>query len=111
MDDDREELLARMYNSAIEEPTPKTSPVVQSSGIARTRRIAIGAISYEVPTIEYCAHLERLITAQASVIEQNKRDIKRIEGLISNIRQFIKKHSVKLLSMSHEIDQKIDRRD
>ncbi len=70
MDDDRAALLGAMYQQPPSAArNGKSAPAIGG----KTRRIRVGIVEYEVPTVEAVAHLEQIVAQQANEIAQQKR--------------------------------------
>ncbi len=110
MDYDRDELLAAMYNS--DEPEKQTTKEPDEGiGFSRTRKIKVGIIEYEVPTVEYVNRLELMVMQQARVIETQRRQMERIKGSIMTTRNFIRRQTGRIADMQMELEGKVDYRE
>jgi hypothetical protein len=87
---DRTELLTAMYRDDAAE-TATQVPV--EPGQQRSRKIRVGIIEYEVPTMEYMRHLEHIIAQQAQMLAQQRRLIARIESGAHTTRSFVRRHA------------------
>jgi hypothetical protein len=87
---DRNELLATMYQ---EDETDEAAQVSIEQGHQRSRKIRVGIIEYEVPTMEYMRHLEQIIMQQAQILAQQRRLITRIENGVHNTRSFVQRQA------------------
>lgn len=74
MDDERANFIAAMYKK---EPTSHLTPRVDAP-IGKSRKIRVGIIEYEVPTVTYVETLERLVAMQGSELLQQKRLLKQL---------------------------------
>lgn len=92
---DRDDLLAAMYNDD-EAPAPKL-PLEQ--GGLRTRKIRVGIVEYEVPTLEWVRHLEQLVQHQADMIEQQRRALDRLDALLRGTRNFVRRQTDNLFDL------------
>lgn len=65
-----------MYQGDEEE---ENKPIAQAPapefGTKRTRKVRVGAVEYELPTVEYVQQLEQLVHQQARMLEQHRRAI------------------------------------
>src|SRR5262245_32549881 len=86
---DRNDLLATMYQD--DESTAAPVPIDQ--GDQRSRKIRVGIIEYEVPTMAYVRHLEQIITQQAQMLTQHRRSILRLENTARGTRNFINRQA------------------
>ena len=86
---DREQLLAAMYND--EADVVKTTPIEQTG--LRSRKIRVGIVEYEVPTMEYVHHLERLVTQQAETLTHLRRTNERITAMLYGTRNFVRRQT------------------
>ena len=91
---DRDDLLAAMYND--EEAKP--SVPLEQSGL-RTRKIRVGIVEYEVPTLEWVRHLEQMVQHQADMIEQQRREIDRLDALLRGTRNFVRRQTDNLYDL------------
>jgi hypothetical protein len=73
-----------------DEPT-KAVPIEQSG--LRSRKIHVGAIEYEVPTVDYVHHLEQSVMQQAKMIDQMRREIARMNVLLHGTRNFVRRQT------------------
>src|SRR6185437_13831020 len=99
MDIDRDQLLAAMYNSEEPDEVQKFREPEEGIGFSRTRKIKVGIIEYEVPTVEYVNRIELMITQQARVIEMQKRQIDRLKGAIVATRNFIRRQTGRIADL------------
>jgi hypothetical protein len=89
---DREQLLAAMYNDP--DPVAKATPIEQTG--LRSRKIRVGIVEYEVPTVEYVQQLERLVTQQADLLTQHRRTIDRVTAMLYGTRNFVRRQAESL---------------
>jgi hypothetical protein len=99
---DRDDLLATMYD----DDTVVSVPIQQND--LRTRKIRVGVVEYEVPTVEYMRHLEQRLTQQSEMINQQRRVISRIEAILHGTRTFVRRHSDSIGDMRQELSRKVD---
>lgn len=99
---DRDDLFASMYDDDMQ-AAPK--PIDPAPG---TRRIKVGIIEYEVPTVEYVRQLEHLLVQQAHMLDQQRRAIHRIETLLHGTRNFVRRHGDVIGDMRSELTRKVD---
>lgn len=101
--DDRSTMIAAMY---ADDPSPKRpATTIETPGFSRTRKIRIGAIEYEVPTVEYVSRLEQLISAQARRLEQQQQTIDRLYSSLSATRAHANRLSGALNSLQGHLDR------
>ena len=90
---DRNELLATMYH---DDEADGTARVPIEQGHQRSRKIRVGIIEYEVPTMDALRHLEHTIAQQAQMLAQQRRLIARIESGTHTtrnlMRQYVMRH-------------------
>lgn len=109
---DKNELLAAMYNDDGDTPVTTTSKEPASiSGFSRTRKIKVGIIEYEVPTVEYVNRLEQMINQQALLLDQQKQQIERLKGFVTSTRSFIRRQTNRLVEIQTDLDGKLDYRE
>jgi hypothetical protein len=110
-DYDRAELLSAMYqDDEVENKASDVSPI-DPTGFNRTRRIRVGIVEYQVPTVEYVSRLEQLIAQQARTIEQQKRSIERLEGFVLSTRNFIRRQTSRIQEIQTDLESKVDLRE
>ena len=113
MNDDQADILAAMYGDPPEKPGPAPlKPLDAISGDTRkSRRVVMGAVKYDVPTVEYVDTLERRITQQDRLIIQQTRTIRRLELSLIALTNSVRRTGGSLTDVSRELSNKIDRRD
>ena len=94
---DRDELLAAMYN---DDAAPAPNMPLEQSGL-RSRKIRVGIVEYEVPTMEWVRHLEQLVQHQADLLEQQRRSLDRLDGLLRGTRSFVRRQTDALSDLRH----------
>jgi hypothetical protein len=94
----REDLIPVMYTDDDDEPT-KAIPLEQSG--LRSRKIRVGAIDYEVPTVDYVRHLEQSVMQQAKTIDYMRREITRMNALLHGTRNFVRRQTDTISDMHH----------
>jgi len=102
----REDLLSAMYDDDDGNATERAVPLNNSD----SRRIRVGIIEYEVPTIDYVRRLEQLIVQQAQMLEQQRRVIARVEGMLLGTRNFVRRHGETLNDLRFDMTHKVDHR-
>lgn len=85
-EEERLELLAELYNSEPDEPKTNNAPIIYADGMRRSRRIVIGAVSYDVPSVEYVSYLEQKVVSQGRNIDELRQIIRRIDAGVNQIR-------------------------
>lgn len=103
MDSDRSTLLATMYQD--DGPPSSAHPPINTSN--RSRRIRVGTVEYEVPSVEYVQQLEHVILQQGRVIEQHQRLIDRLIGLSSKSRQAQKNSMREMVDLRRAMSTKL----
>src|SRR3954467_5337350 len=88
-DNDRAAILSTMYQ-AEDEPDERaptsTKAAVAQAGINRSRRIRVGAIEYEVPSIEYVRQLEQSLLQYSQMVSQQRRVLDRLLKIMKSQR-------------------------
>jgi len=114
MDDDRAALLAAMYDDDTEETSDQNTEQKTEADLLsakRSRRIVMGAVAFDVPTVEYVALLEARVAQQERVIINHARNLKRLEILLSALRNVVRRNVNTLGDVSRDLDNKLDRRE
>jgi hypothetical protein len=107
---DRDDLLASMYDT--DTPTKqREQPPADANGMRRSRRLAIGAISYEIPTVEHLAMLERRLGQQAQQIADQGHYLKRLEAMLALLRTAVRRQGGVVSDIGHTLDRGYDRFD
>lgn len=110
MEYDQSELLAAMYQSD-DDPAPQSELQFDSAGFTRSRKLRIGAIVYEVPTVDYVNRLERLIVTQARTIERQQNELGRLSHFVIATRNFIRRQTLHISEMQRSLEGKVDLRE
>lgn len=110
MDYDQEDLITAMYQDDEQEATA-APVVVNPSGFRRTREIRVGAVRYELPSVEYVASLEQTIKAQAKLIDTQRTELQRLNNFMLSTRNFIRRQTAHIGEMQNSLDHKIDSRE
>ena len=108
-DFDRNELLAAMYYDDGEEE--KNAVEIEPSGFNRIRKIRVGIVEYEVPSVEYVNRIEQMLAKQARLIEHQRHQIERLQGYMLSTRNFLRRQSSNLVQMQEDIQNKMDLRE
>lgn len=107
---DRDAVYAAMYGKM--EPEKKTDVhIVDPAGFNRTRKIIVGAIPYEVPTVAYVARLEQIVMRQNILIRRLEQEMNAMQKFVNGTRKFIKGQTKHINEIQHELDNKIDARE
>jgi len=96
------ELLAAMYQVEDDDHTGAMIPPQD----LRSRRIRVGIVEYEVPTVEYVQHLERLILRQADLLEQQRRMLERLAGNMHSTRDYIRRQAGGVTDLRSEVTRR-----
>lgn len=96
-------LLAAMYDP--DEETPDTTPVQANTG--RTRKIRVGIIEYEVPTVEYVARLEQMLAHQQTIMDRQHRALVRMQVAMAYLRRAVRGQSLAMNEVYEELDTKL----
>ena len=111
--EDRDKILSLMYNDEPEsdETVAGSEEKLVVSTYSRTKKVRVGAIEYEVPSVEYVARLESLLLRQGALLEKQRREIERLEQFMVGTRNFIRRQTSKIADLQEGLDNKIDSRD
>jgi hypothetical protein len=108
MDTNRETVLSAMYQGDDDNPNEVRSLASPSD---RTRRIRVGAIEYEVPTVSYMQQLEQTLAHHSRIINHQQRVIDRLNATISKNTQSQSGHEHDIDDLKREMIRKINQRD
>jgi hypothetical protein len=61
----------------------------------KTRRIRVGIVDYEVPTVEAVVYLERLVAQQAHEIAQQKRLLAQVMSSLEQTQGFVRRQATR----------------
>jgi hypothetical protein len=111
--DNRAAILAAMYqdneaeidDDTIDDDGYHHKPVTQAG--ARTRRIRVGAIEYELPSIEYVQQLERTLAQQNDTLLQQRRLIDRLAMVLARTQRANALHQLKTDEIRRELSTKL----
>jgi len=95
-----DELLAAMYDQDAEKA------IAIQPRDPRIRRIRVGIVEYEVPTLEYVRQLEQLILRQADTLEQQRRAIERLTTSMHGTRSFVRHQTNHLSDIRAELQRR-----
>lgn len=101
---DREDLLAAMYN----DDEPINPPALRQTDL-RSRKIRVGVVEYEVPTVEYVRQLEQLLIQQSNLLDQQRRTVDRLTAMLYGTRSFVRRQTGSLSNLNHELHRRGDR--
>jgi hypothetical protein len=108
MTTDRGTILSTMYQDD-EDVTTGAHPPLGLSG--RTRRIRVGAIEYEVPTVEYVRQLEQTLIRHSRAMEHQQRLIERLVATLSKTNHSHQGQTREMEELRREMSRKINQRD
>jgi hypothetical protein len=98
---DHDDLLATMYDDDAVVVPPVAAPV-------GTRKIRVGIVEYEVPTVEYVRQLEQLLAQQTQMINQHRRAIQRLDMLLHGTRKFVRRYGDTISDIQLDMIRKVD---
>lgn len=98
-------LLAAMYDTDDDE-APSVAPV-EPAAAARTRKIRVGIVEYEVPTVEYVTRLEQMLAQQQATIERQHRTLVRMQVAMAILRRAVRGQSTAMREVYNELDTKL----
>lgn len=107
MTEDHTAMLAAMYQ-ADEQPQ---DAIDDASGIDRTRRIRVGVVEYEVPTVGYLQQLEQVLTQHGNILQQQRRAVDRLLKLLRSARSLQQNTVHEIDDLRRELNRKISQRD
>jgi hypothetical protein len=107
--DDRSAVLAAMYQE--DDPAAITDLKPNTNMSHRSRKIRVGAIVYDVPTIEYVQQLENMMLHQTQTVERLQRVIDRLTAMLSKSRNNQQGQTRQLDDLRRELGKKITRRE
>ena len=97
--------LTAMYQDD-QEPVQETGPI-DPAGFNHSRKIRVGIIEYEVPTLEYVARLEQLVARQQTTIDRLSRSVSRFHAMLLATRNATRKHSAAINEVANELTTKV----
>lgn len=100
MEEDKTALLAAMYQD--DDDQPSDTPVDQP-GFNRSRKIRIGIVEYEVPTVEYVTRLEQVVMRQQHMIDQQRRLLARVQSSLSATRNAVRRQAITVHEVSNQL--------
>lgn len=105
--------LAAMYG-VNQEVAPKINRTVvkpNENKSAKTRRINVGIVGYDLPSVEHVDMLEKKIEALEKLVQEQHSKMRRMEASISILKNALNRTNSNVGTLSKDLDQKIDRRD
>lgn len=100
----RAALLAAMYDSDDDQPD---SPPIEPRSDSRTRKVRVGIIEYELPSIEYVMRLEQVVARQQATLDRQQRMINRMQVALANLRRVVNGQSKAMHEVYEELDTKL----
>ncbi|CAM6054967.1 unnamed protein product [Sphagnum tenellum] len=100
-----------MYDDEPTEKKPLADLPQDGMGLRKSRRMIMGAVAFDVPTVEYVDSLEMRIVRQERTIAEQNRMLKRMEIALTTMRNLMRRQAGNLSELGYEINNKIDRRD
>jgi hypothetical protein len=109
MELDRAAILSAMYQDTDPNDAETSGTIITASPgrTLLTRRVRVGAIEYELPSVEYVQHLEKLITQQTEIVAQQRRMIDRLSVALNRTRTAQQLHRLNLDSMQRDLNNKV----
>lgn len=112
MDNDKDALLSAMYNSSDDEIDELSSkPDTRFDSLGKTKIVHVGAIKYELPSVEYVNKLEQMIVRQNNQIIELQRNMEKLQKNIIATKSIAKRHISSINEMQSELDKKVNLRD
>ncbi len=108
---DADDLYAMYGEQPVEPKINKTIVKPLENKNAATRRINVGIVGYDVPTVEHVAMLHKKIQNLEHQIDTQDSKIRRLENSLNRLRNDLMKTHTNIGNLNRELDQKIDRRD
>ena len=98
------DFLDSMYQT---EEAPLEATPVDPAGFNHSRKIRVGIIEYEVPTLEYVARLEQLLARQQATIDRLSRTLSRFHGMLLATRNATRKQAAAINEVAVELTTKV----
>ena len=109
---DRAALLAAMYD----DPGPPARPDAKADAaphaadaaagtVRRSRRMVMGAVSFDIPTVEYAADLERKLAQQARQIMVQASQIRRLEIMLTQLSGVARRQAGAVNDLGRDLDR------
>jgi hypothetical protein len=105
MDNERAAFIAAMYR---EEPKRQPTQRVETPA-GKSRKIRVGIVEYEVPTMAYVETLERLVAIQGVELVRQKRLLNSLLDDRVNTRNTLNRQSGAMRDVRAQMDTKIGR--
>lgn len=110
--DEKNMLLSAMYNSDDDdEDELSTQPRTSVDSFGKTKIVHVGAIKYELPSIEYVNKLEQMLVQQNTKISELQRNIEKLQKIITATKSLTRRHVSNINEIHSELDRKINSRD
>jgi hypothetical protein len=109
--DDSQQRAARLAAMYLDDEPTAVAPHPAAPAAARSRKIRVGVVEYEVPTVAYVEQLEQLLVRQRQSIEQFQLLIERLVNSLMRARTSQTKFERELLDLRRELGKKITARD
>jgi hypothetical protein len=110
MELDRAAVLSAMYQDDDDDETDDTQRTPMGLG-GHIRRIRVGAVEYEVPSVEYVQQLEHMVAQQVQTMLQQRRLIDRMASMLLRTRHSQQTHLHAMEDLRRELAKKITQRD
>ena len=104
-EEEKTALLAAMYD---EEDSKKPLTPLEPTG-KKSRRIVMGAVKYDVPTVEHIDLLEKRIKELENIIILQNRTLKRFDIMFLQFRQVLRVQNGSINELNQDMRSKIDR--
>ena len=112
MDLDRAAVVSAMYQTDDDDETASPdSRALVTGRTGHTRRIRVGAVEYEVPSVEYVQQLEQMVAQQVQTVLQQRRLIDRMASMLLKTRHSQVGHMRAMDDLRRELAKKITMRD
>lgn len=103
--EDRAALLAAMYDDSDKTAKRPDEPPPDATGLRRSRRMVMGAVSFDIPTLEYTAALEQRLTRQDRQIVEQGRHLKRLELMLGLLRSALHRQAGLVGDLGRDLDR------
>lgn len=111
MDIDHAAVVSAMYQTDDDDEASSENRVLVNARTGHTRRIRVGAVEYEVPSVEYVQQLEQMVAQQVQTVLQQRRLIDRIASMLLKTRHSQVGHMRAMDELRRELAKKITMRD
>jgi hypothetical protein len=104
--------LSAMYGVENEEEEKVSRTIMRpvENRNAKTRRINVGIVGYDVPAVDHVAMLEKRIEAMEQMYREQTTKMRRMESIIVKLRSDLLRVNGSVTGFTRELDNKIDRR-